>query len=213
MNIVTTPNDLTKLDVLDRSAEKITVLSPIGYPPKITKKTAAPRLESLDGKTIYLVDCRFDDSIELLKQVQAWFAQHMPGVTTRIVSLSATYQHDDPKTWAEIKANGDAAIVGVGHCSNCSPAVATHAITLETKYAVPTVALHTDKFDRVVQSVTKMAGLPQAARAFVPQPVMGKTADELKAYVHGKDPVTGRPVMQEIIEALTVALDAAHAGG
>jgi hypothetical protein len=213
MNIVTTPNDLSKLDVLDRSAEKITVLSPIGYPPRITKKTAAPRLESLDGKTIYLVDCRFDDSIELLKQVQAWFAQHMPGVTTRIVSLSATYQHDDPKTWAEIKANGDAAIVGVGHCSNCSPAVATHAITLETKYGVPTVALHTDKFDRVVQSVTKMAGLPQAARAFVPQPVMGKTADELKAYVHGKDPVTGRPVMQEIIEALTVALDAAHAGG
>jgi hypothetical protein len=200
MNIVTTPNDLTKLDVLDRSAEKITVLSPIGYPPRITKKTAAPRLESLDGKTVYLVDCRFDDSIELLKQVQAWFAQHMPGVTTRIVSLSATYQHD-------------AAIVGVGHCSNCSPAVATHAITLETKYGVPTVALHTDKFDRVVQSVTKMAGLPQAARAFVPQPVMGKTAGELKAYVHGKDPVTGRPVMQEIIEALTVALDAAHAGG
>jgi hypothetical protein len=213
MNIVTTPNDLSKLDVLDRSAERITVLSPIGYPPTITKKTAAPRLESLDGKTIYLVDCRFDDSIELLKQVQAWFAQHMPGVTTRIVSLSATYQHDDPKTWAEIKANGDAAIVGVGHCSNCSPAVATHAITLETKFGVPTVALHTDKFDRVVQSVTKMAGLPQAARAFVPQPVMGKTADELKAYVHGKDPISGRPVMQEIIEALTVALDAAHAGG
>jgi hypothetical protein len=213
MNIVTTPNDLTKLDVLDRSAEKITVLSPIGYPPRITKKTAAPRLESLDGKTIYLVDCRFDDSIELLKQVQAWFAQHMPGVKTRIVSLSATYQHDDPKTWAEIKANGDAAIMGVGHCSNCSPAVATHAITLETKYGVPTVALHTDKFDRVVQSVTRMAGLPQAARAFVPQPVMGKTTAELKAYVHGKDPITGRPVMQEIIEGLTGALDAARADG
>jgi hypothetical protein len=212
MNIVTTPNDLTKLDVLDRSGDKITVLNPMGYPPKITRKTAAPRLESIDGKTIYLVDCRFDDSIELLKQVQAWFAQHMPGVKTRIVSLSATYQHDDPKTWEEIKTHGDAAIVGVGHCSNCSPAVATHAITLETKYGVPTVALHTDKFDRVVQSVTKMAGLPQAARAFVPQPVMGKTADQLKAYVYGKDPITGRPVMQEIIEALTVALDAANAG-
>jgi hypothetical protein len=212
MNIVTTPNDLTKLDVLDRSGEKITVLSPIGYPPKITRKTAAPRLESIDGKTIYLVDCRFDDSIELLKQVQAWFAQHMPGVKTRIISLSATYQHDDPKTWEEIKAHGDAAIVGVGHCSNCSPAVATHAITLETKYGVPTVALHTDKFDRVVQSVTKMAGLPQAARAFVPQPVMGKTQAELKAYVYGTDPISGRPVMQEIIEALTVVLDVAHAG-
>ena len=226
MNIVTTPNDLKKLEELDGSrsrvyptstnsvddqvgqarlgVEKITVLSPIGRPPKVTRKSAAARLESLDGKTIYLVDCRFDDSIELLKQVQAWLAEHMPSVKTRIVSLSATYQQDDPKTWEEIKQHGDAAIVGVGHCSNCSPAVATHAITLETKYGVPTVALHTDKFDRVVQSVTKMAGLPQAARAFVPQPVMGKTTAELEAYVNGKDPVSGRPVMQEIVEALTV---------
>src|SRR5436309_3286171 len=208
MNKIATPlPDLSTVKALESAQEKITVLNPVGYPPKVIKKALAPRLESLDGKTVYLVDCRFDDSIELLKQVQAWFAQHMPGVKTRIVSLSSTYQHDDPKTWEEIKAEGDAAIVGVGHCSNCSPAVATHAITLETKYGIPTVALHTDKFDRVVQSVTKMAGLPQAARAFVPQPVMGKTAAELKTYVHGKDPISGRPVMQEIIDALTVALD------
>ncbi len=209
MNIVTTPSDLTRLE---QSNEKITVLSPVGFPTKIKHKGAAPRLESLDGKTIFLVDCRFDDSVELLKQVQGWFAQHMPGVKTRIISLSATYQHDDPKTWEEIKANGDAAIVGVGHCSNCAPAVATHAITLETRYGVPTVALHTDKFDRVVQSVTRMAGLPQAARAFVPQPVMGKSTEELKAYVYGKNPITGRPVMQEVVEGLTVAMSAAGAG-
>jgi hypothetical protein len=212
MNIVTTPKDLSRIGALESSGEKITVLSPIGYPPKVARKTAAPRLESLDGKTIYLVDCRFDDSIELLKQVQAWFAQHMPGVATRIISLSATYQKDDPKTWQEIKTNGHAAIVGVGHCSNCSPAVATHAITLETKYGIPTVGLHTDKFDRVVESVTKMAGMPQAPRAFVPQPVMGKTQGELAAYVNGKDPITGRPVMQEIIEALTAAADGAQGG-
>ena len=104
------------------------------------------------------------------------------------------------------KANGHAAIVGVGHCSNCSPAVATHAITLETRYGVPTVGIHTDKFDRVVTSVTKMAGLPDARRAFVPMPVMGKTTEELKAHVYGKDPITGLPVMQEVIAGLTTAL-------
>jgi hypothetical protein len=124
-----------------------------------------------------------------------------------MISLSNTYQHDDPETWEEIKANGDAAIVGVGHCSNCSPAVTTHAIALETRYGVPTVALHTDKFDRVVQSVAKMAGMPDARRVFVPQPVMGKTAAELKAYVYGKDPTTGRPVMQEVIAGLVTALN------
>jgi hypothetical protein len=123
--------------------------------------------------------------------------------------MSAYYGHDDPTTWAEIKKNGDAAIVGVGHCSTCAPAVSTHAITLDTKYGVPAVALHTDKFDKVVKSVTKMAGLPGAPCVFVPQPVMGKSAAELRAYVDGKDPVTGRPVMLEIVEALTTQLSAA----
>ena len=149
MNRIVTPAEGHPVEAL-APAQTYTVLSPVGTPPKVIRKTAAPRLESLDGKTIYLVDCRFDDSIELLKQVEAWFANHMPSVTTRIVSLSATYQKDDPKTWEEIKANGDAAIIGVGHCSTCAPAVTTHAITLETKYGVPTVALHTDKFDKVV---------------------------------------------------------------
>jgi hypothetical protein len=188
---------------------KITVLNPMGYPPEITRKSAAPRPESLNGKTVYLVDCRFDDSIELLKQVQAWFAEHMSGVSTKIISLSAYYGHDDPATWEEIKKNGDAAIVGVGHCSTCAPAVATHAITIETKYGVPAVAIHTDKFDKVVKSVRKMGGLADAPTVFVPQPVMGKSAAELRAYVNGTDPITGRPVMLEIVEALTTQLSAA----
>jgi hypothetical protein len=95
--------------------DKLTVLNPVGYPPKVTAKQMAPRLESLDGKTVYLVDARFDDSIELLKQVEAWFGDHMPSVTTRLVSLNNVYHHDDPETWEEIKARGDAAIIGVGH--------------------------------------------------------------------------------------------------
>ena len=189
-----------------RAASRIIVHNPVGYPPKVMKKVPARRLDGLDGKTIYLVDCRFDDSIELLKQVQIWFGAHMPSVKTRIVSLNHFYGTDDPATWEEINANGHAAIVGVGHCSTCAPAVATHAITLETKYGVPTVALHTDKFDRVVRSTARVGGLPGLDCVYVPQPVMGKTAEELRAYIEGADPITGRPVMQEVIEALTHGL-------
>src|SRR5574341_1047851 len=76
-------------------------------------------------------------------------------------------------------------------------------MTIDSKYGVPTVALHTHVFERVVESVTRMHGMPQAPRAFVPQPVMGKTAAQLRAYVDGKDPLSGRPVMQEVIEGLT----------
>ena len=94
---------------------KLTVLNPMGYPPKVTPKPMAPRLDTLDGKTVYLVDARFDDSEILLRQMQDWFAEHMPSVKTRLVQLSTVYTQDDPKTWEEIKTHGDAAIIGVGH--------------------------------------------------------------------------------------------------
>jgi hypothetical protein len=80
-------------------------------------------------------------------------------------------------------------------------------MTLESKYEVPTVALHTEKFDRIVRSTTRAGGLPQAAFCFVPMPVMGKSAAELRAYVEGDDPLSGRPVMQEVIEGLTGMLN------
>mgnify|MGYP003338062633 FL=1 len=42
--------------------DKITVHDPRGFPPKVTGKRLAPRLQSLDGKVVYLVDCLFDNS-------------------------------------------------------------------------------------------------------------------------------------------------------
>ena len=96
-------------------AEKISVLNPMGFPPKITPKRMAPRLETLDGKTIAVVDCRFDDSDIFLKQVQGWFADNMPSVTTRFVPIRNVYTKDDPETWDEIRRTCDAAIIGVGH--------------------------------------------------------------------------------------------------
>ena len=93
----------------------ITVLHPVGFPPKIAAKALAPRLDTLNGRTVYLVDCRFDDSDVFLKQMQAWFAEHMPSVKTVFKPISSVYLVDDPATWEEIKARGHAAIVGVGH--------------------------------------------------------------------------------------------------
>lgn len=95
--------------------EKLVVHNPVGYPPKVTGKSLAPRLETLDGKTVYLVDCRFDDSDVFLKEMQAWFDENMPSVKTVFKPISNVYTKDDPATWEEVKANGQAAIVGVGH--------------------------------------------------------------------------------------------------
>ena len=99
----------------NESNEQLSVLSPAGFPPKTVAKAMAPRLAGLDGKTIYLVDPRFDDSGLFLSQLQNWFADHMPSVKTKLVEMSSVYTKDDPKTWEMIKSNGDGAIIGVGH--------------------------------------------------------------------------------------------------
>jgi hypothetical protein len=93
----------------------ISVLSPVGFAPRVTRKALAPRLATLEGKTVYLVDCRFDDSDIFLGQMQAWFAQHLPGVRAVVKRISSVYLNDDPATWEEIKAKAHAAILGVGH--------------------------------------------------------------------------------------------------
>ena len=90
------------------------VLDPTAGEPPATGQRA-PRLDTLEGKTIYLVDCRFDDSDVFLGQVQGWFAEHLPGVRTIVKRISNVYLHDDPTTWEEIKSRGHAAILGVGH--------------------------------------------------------------------------------------------------
>jgi hypothetical protein len=87
----------------------------MAYPPAVAGKPLAPRLDTLNGRTVYIVDCRFDDSDILLRSVQAWFADRMPEVKTVYKPINNVYTKDDPLTWQEIREKGDAAIIGVGH--------------------------------------------------------------------------------------------------
>ena len=80
-------------------------------------------------------------------------------------------------------------------------------MTLEADYGVPAVAVHADAFARLVDSVLRVNGMPRARRAFVPTPVMGRSPDELQAYIEGEDPVRGRPFMAEVLESLTRPLE------
>jgi hypothetical protein len=94
---------------------KITTVNPKGMPPQIQLIPMAPRLDSLDGKTVYLVDTGFHGSDMLLQQIQEWFKTNMPGVTTVFKRKAGPYAQDDPALWKEIKEKGNAVIMAVGH--------------------------------------------------------------------------------------------------
>ena len=96
-------------------SEKIVALNPMGYPPAIQPLGMASRPDSLDGKTVYLVDCRFDDGDILMQQMQAWFAEHQPQIRTEFRRKAGVYTERDPELFQEIQEKGAAAVIAVGH--------------------------------------------------------------------------------------------------
>jgi hypothetical protein len=75
----------------------------------------APRIEDLDGKTIYIVDIGFSATHQLLTELQDLLEQRYPDTTWIVRNKIGTYFNDDPKLWAEIKEKGHGMIMGVGH--------------------------------------------------------------------------------------------------
>jgi len=74
----------------------------------------APRLDSLNGKTVYLVNQGFGGSDLFMEQFQTWFAENMPTVKTVLRRKTGFIFRDDTSDlWEEIKEKGDAVIFGV----------------------------------------------------------------------------------------------------
>ncbi len=94
---------------------KIKVFNPLGQPPAIARVPMAPRLTTLDGKTIYIVDIGFTDTDQLLKEMQKLLGERYPKTTWIVRLKTGTYFDNDPKLWAEIKEKGSGMIIGVGH--------------------------------------------------------------------------------------------------
>ena len=93
--------------------ERMTVHDPRGYPPKVVGKRLAPRLSALEGKTVYLVDCLFDNSDVFMEQLRQWFAERLPTVNVR-TSGRRRHGPTTSRCGRRSRSDGDAAILGVG---------------------------------------------------------------------------------------------------
>jgi hypothetical protein len=94
---------------------KIETLNPKGMPPAVQLVPMAPRLDTLDGKTVFLVSDGFAGADRFLAQIAIWFQKNMPSVKTVYRLKAGSYFDDDPKLMAEIKASGNAMIMAYGH--------------------------------------------------------------------------------------------------
>ena len=99
-----------------QSKQLITVLNPAITSKMVDRVPLSPRLDTLEGKTIYLVDISWggpEAAFSVFEEIQAWFAQNKPSVKIVIKRKTGMYTADDPKLWAEIKQNANAALIGI----------------------------------------------------------------------------------------------------
>jgi len=97
------------------AAQKITVLNPLGTPPPIKLKTMAPRLNTLEGKTIYVVNQGYLGTDNLLNEMIVWLEKNYPKTKFIYKELGRSMEPGSPPLFAEIKEKGDAMIMGLGH--------------------------------------------------------------------------------------------------
>jgi hypothetical protein len=97
-------------------SEKIIVMNPAITNTMVDRVPLTKRLDSLEGKTIYLVDINWggpDAGYSVFEEMQIWFSKNMPGVKTVLKRKQGPYEADDPGLWKEISEKGNAAVIGI----------------------------------------------------------------------------------------------------
>lgn len=101
----------------DAAGDKITVMNPAIAGKFAERLSLSPRLDMLEGKTIYMVDNQWggpEGAYQLFEEMDVWFKVNMPSVKTVLRRTQGNMFTDDPALWKEISEKGDAAIIGTG---------------------------------------------------------------------------------------------------
>jgi len=93
---------------------QITVYNPMGTPPPIKMRPMAPRLDTINGKTIFLINTGFPNSGPFMEVMREWFKENHPSVNIEIRG-SMGMENISDAVREEIREKADAVLFGLGH--------------------------------------------------------------------------------------------------
>ena len=97
------------------SEEKITVLNPMGTPPPTKLRPMAPRLDTFEGKTIYIINDGYPGSDILCAEMEKGFKETYPNTTFIYKDKRGGMGGGDNALWTEMEEKADAMIIPLGH--------------------------------------------------------------------------------------------------
>ncbi len=97
---------------------RITVLNPAISSKVVERVPLAPRLDTVQGKTLYMVDLQWggpEAAYSVFEEMQGWFSRNMPSVRTELRRSVGGPFGDDPALRKEILSRkADGVIIGIG---------------------------------------------------------------------------------------------------
>lgn len=147
----------------------VDVLMPYPEPAALAPTAIAPRLPSLSGRVVGIVNnswhCMDLITETLRNKLDAEYA--VADVVELKISATQTLSADALELLVD---QCDAAIVGIGTCGSCSRWVLQDAIALERR-GVATVALFTQVFEQLARTVRSHEGMPDLRLGVLPHPL------------------------------------------
>ena len=93
----------------------ISVINPRAQYPATHQAPMAQRLDSLAGKTVYIVDVRWPYTHQFAEEMSAVLSGKYPDTSFVVREKTGSYMEDDTALWKEIQEQGHAVIMTVGH--------------------------------------------------------------------------------------------------
>jgi hypothetical protein len=159
------------------------LLDPTGDDGRTIDTTLAPRLRSLRGLTVGLLDNTKPNAGVALGAV-ARELERVCGLQASVMHAKGYFGTPAEEDVIErIRDGCDFAVAGVGDCGSCSAATVADGILLE-RAGVPAVSICTDSFLISAQAMAQAYGFPGFEFVTLPHPLASLDEKQIQARVH-----------------------------
>lgn len=169
------------------------LLDPTGFDERSADTTLAPRVASLGGLVVGLLDNTKPNATQLLEEIGAELSRRFEVDQPRLYTKGYFGTPVEEDLLKQIVQECDVVITAVGDCGSCSAATVADGILLE-RAGVPAVSIVSTSFLPSARAMARVQGFPGFEFVAVEHPVASLNQEQIQGRV--------QQVMPEVLRIL-----------